>query len=71
MQIVIRCMNGFLNIVSILRSIRVCVHWKLECTITNTDITFLQLDHAQPHLLPKHGLCLNTNVSALVVSLKV
>jgi hypothetical protein len=43
----------------------------LECTITNTYITFLQLDHAQRQLLLKHGLCLNTNVSALVVSLKI
>jgi hypothetical protein len=43
----------------------------LECTITNADITFLQLDHAQRQLLVKHGLCLNTNVSALVVSLKI
>jgi hypothetical protein len=43
----------------------------LECTITNTYITFLQLDYAQRQLLLKHGLCLNTNVSALVVSLKI
>jgi hypothetical protein len=43
----------------------------LQNTITNSDITFIQLDHAQCQLLVKHGLCLNTNVSALVVSLKI